>query len=479
MMVWHILKRELFDHINSLRFALTTFVMIVLMVTNAIVHLQKHADRIQEYSKNVPASINNLKSQTRLYTLAQKGPGELYKRPSSLAFIADGGDIFLPKLVANDDSWRAADVESIATLGYPETKQKSKNLRPPAIPLDWAFIITYLLSFIPILFTFDALSGEREYGTLRLCLANPISRSVIVVGKFLGTLIALVLPFTFASLLNITILSTSRWIQFDTADWARLALVFLIVCCYICIFIAVGLMVSARLESRMSLMGLLLIWVTVVVFMPLTLGTLAAKWTAPIQTVQQFRATKREFIDNIRAENTRQWVEMKQQIDPEVELKDEILLPILRFKMEWVNFDRDTRENLNRAYLMAQMKQVQQARNVCRLSPAATVQYALESIAATGLTRHLQFVENVRLYMKQFRQFIVETDRTDAESPHLIGIPEGMSKKPIATENIPKFEDQLNFRDSFTSALVDMLLLVLFAGVFLSGACLFFLRAEV
>ena len=300
-----------------------------------------------------------------------------------------------------------------------------------------------------------------------------------MVGKFLGTLIALILPFTFASLLNITILSTSRWIQFDTADWARLALVFLIVCCYICIFIAVGLMVSARLESRMSLMVLLLIWVTVVVFMPLTLGTLAAKWTAPIQTVQQFRATKKEFIDNIRAENTRQWVGMKQQIDPEVELKDEILLPILRFKMEWVNFDRDTRENLNRAYLMAQMKQVQQARNVCRLSPAATVQYALESIAATGLTRHLQFVENVRLYMKQFRQFIVETDRTDAESPHLIGIPEGMSKKPIATENIPKFEDQLNFRDSFTSALVDMLLLVLFAGVFLSGACLFFLRAEV
>ena len=477
-MVWHILKRELFDHINSLRFALTTFIMIVLMVTNAIVHLQKYADQIQEYSKNVTASTNNLKARKRLYTLVQKGPGELYKRPSVRAFIADGGDAFLPRLVTDDDSWTVSDVNSIATLGYPETKQKSKNLRPPGVPLDWVFIITYLFSFISILFSFDALSGERERGTLRLCLANPISRPLIVISKFLGIFTALVLPFTFAFLLNITILSTSTLIQFDTADWACLALVFLIVCCYACIFIAVGLMVSARLGSRMSLVVLLLIWVVVVVFMPLTLGTLAVKWSTPIQTVHQFRTAKREFVNSINAENSRKWIQIRRPIDPKTDPKHEIL-PILRFKREWVNFDRNARENLNRGYLMAQIKQVQQARFVCRLSPAATVQYALESMAATGLNRHIQFVENVQLYTKQFRQFIVDIDQADAESLHLIGIPEGMSNKSIDPEQIPIFEDKLTFRDSFNSALVDMALLVLFFCVFLSGACLFFLRAKV
>ena len=478
MMVWHILKRELFDHINSLRFALTTFIMIVLMVTNAIVHLQKHADQIQGYSKNVTASTNKLKARNRLYTLVQRGPGELYKRPSALAFIADGGDAFLPRLVADDDSWTASDVNSLATLGYPETRQKSKNLRPPGVPLDWVFIITYLFSFIPILFSFDALSGERERGTLRLCLANPISRFLIVISKFLGILIALVLPFTFAFLLNITILSTSPWIQFDTADWARFPLVFLIACCYACIFIAIGLMVSARLGSRTSLVVLLLIWVIVVVFMPLTLGTLATKWSAPIETVHQFRATKREFINNIRTENSYQWTKMKPRNNRKMDLKGE-MLPALRFKMEWVNSDSNIRENLNLNYLMAQIKQVQQARFVCRLSPAATVQYALESMAATGLNRHLQFVENVRLYTKQFRQFIAEMDSADVESLHLIGIPEGMSNKPIDSEQIPIFEDKLTFRDSLNSAFVDMALLVLLASVFLSGTCLFFLRAEV
>ena len=57
--------------------------------------------------------------------------------------------------------------------------------------------------------------------------------------------------------------------------------------------------------------------------------------------------------------------------------------------------------------------------------------------------------------------------------------PKVCPNKPITAEQIPIFEDKLTFRDSFNSALVDMSLLVLFAGVFLSGACLFFLRADV
>ena len=41
-MVWHIIKRELFDHINSLRFILTVLILSALMVTNAVVHLRTH-----------------------------------------------------------------------------------------------------------------------------------------------------------------------------------------------------------------------------------------------------------------------------------------------------------------------------------------------------------------------------------------------------------------------------------------------------
>ena len=151
----------------------------------------------------------------------------------------------------------------------------------------------------------------------------------------------------------------------------------------------------------------------------------------------------------------------------------------LALKAELVRRDVEIRERFNREHLDAQIAQVQRARVVTRFSPAAIVQYALESMAGTGFNRHLQFLEHVHQYTKQFRQFIVETDRADTESRHLIGIPEGMSQKPFSSEAIPKFEDKIAFSDTFNTATLDLLLLVLLLGVFISGAFLIFIRSEV
>ena len=100
-------------------------------------------------------------------------------------------------------------------------------------------------------------------------------------------------------------------------------------------------------------------------------------------------------------------------------------------------------------------------------------------MAGTGFNRHLQFLEYTNLHIRQFRNFIVEMDRADAESLHFIGISRGMSEKLVSPEAIPIFEDQLTFQDTLNPAVVDMLLLVLLLGVFLSGAFLVFLRSEV
>ena len=47
---------------------------------------------------------------------------------------------------------------------------------------------------------------------------------------------------------------------------------------------------------------------------------------------------------------------------------------------------------------------------------------------AQALTRrHLQYLNQCRLYIQQFRNFIVEMDREDPESLHFIGVRKGMS----------------------------------------------------
>ena len=398
---------------------------------------------------------------------------------------------------------------------YPTANPNARDLRPKATKIDYVFIITYLLSFIPLLFTFDALSGERESGTLRLCLANSISRPALLVGKFLGTLIAVLIPFYFAVLLNLAVISTDSWTQLGGADWGRLGMIMLIASGYASIFIAIGLMVSAGTrDTRVSLVVLLIIWVALVVFMPSTLGTLSTKWMSPVQTAHQWKTAKERALDQINDDFDKQMMDKAQsqtggllsslmdlaKTSPKEaeklakEKEAELMAAMakaeseksektdeeeLRIKAEFVNKDVEIREQLNREHLRAQLAQVQRARVVTRFSPAAIVQYALESMAGTGLDRHLQFLDSVHLHIRQFRDFITETDRADTESLHILGIPEGMSKKPISPQALPNFEDKITFRDTFNAAILDMLLLVGLLGVFLFGAFLVFIRSDV
>ena len=127
----------------------------------------------------------------------------------------------------------------------------------------------------------------------------------------------------------------------------------------------------------------------------------------------------------------------------------------------------------------AQIAQIQLARSITRISPASSVQYAIESLAGTGFTRHVQFLKQVRRYADEFRAFLIEIDRADPESPHAIGPKEGTSQKPVRFESIPKFEDRISFSGAYNAAVTDILLLLLFFIVLFAGAFLSFLRADV
>ena len=126
-----------------------------------------------------------------------------------------------------------------------------------------------------------------------------------------------------------------------------------------------------------------------------------------------------------------------------------------------------------------QIVQVQRARSITRISPTAVVQHLLESFAGTGFERHLQFLENAQRYAIEYRKFVVDTDRGDPASLHLMGVRKGMSEKPVRPESIPIFEDTLSLSKDFNTAAMDLLLLTLFVVVLLAGAYLAFVRVEV
>ena len=463
--MWHIAKRELYNNLNSLRFALTTVLLLALMVTNAVRHIREHPKRVQKYHNAVTESVNRLTSHadSSLYTLAQKGPGDFYKKPSALHFCAEGGETLLP------DRINGGGLGSVQfwSLRYPDANINMMNVGPDVSEVDWAFIIGYILSLIALIFTFDAISSEREHGTLRLTLANSIPRHTVLIGKFLGALISTTIPFLLAVLVNLLMLSTASAIHLNTQAWGRLGIILFIALLYTCLFLALGLLISARVQrSAVSLVILLLTWVTVVVFMPSTLASLASDFS-PSMSRDEYWDRYGESDRKFRHEN-HVWARAK-GLDERT----------LRKRGEFFIIMAANSEHLNEGYLTFKITQVQRARAITSISPAALLQHLLEAFAGTGLDRHQQFIENVQRYAREYREFIVDMDRGDPESRHIMGVREGMSQKPVNPEAVPRFEDTFNIGKDFNAAATKLLLLSLFVVVLLAGAYLAFVRVEI
>jgi ABC-type transport system involved in multi-copper enzyme maturation permease subunit len=467
-MIWHIAKREIYDNLNSLRFALTAILLLALMLTNAIVHLREHPARTQAYHNAAADAIKALEARsTSLYRLATQGPGDLHKALSPLRFCAEGDEAFLPTHASGANyGRRIADMPPIWRMFYPQETPNLRNIRPDFTTLDWAFIVGYVLSFVAILFTFDSIAGELERGTLRLTLANAIPRHLVLVGKFLGAFISINIPFSIAVLMNLLLISTSSAVQLNAQAWGRLGILCGIVILYTCLFIALGILISASVrESGISLVVLLLIWVGFVVFMPNTLASIGSRTSVPI-AYTDFWNRRIQLADETREAYRDKY-------------GDSQTTPSVHVLGEYVTSEAEEYEHFNEAYLKQQITQGKQARVVTRISPTAIVQRLFESFAGTGFERHLQFIENVQRYGREYREFVIDTDRADPESLHVVGIREGMSQKPVSPEAIPKFKDTISLSRDFNAAVMDLFLLVLFLVVLLAGAFLAFVRIEV
>ena len=216
IMLAAIVKRELIDHLLSLRFGLALVLMVGLMVFNALSFVGgSYESRRDHYLQQVQAEqeTGRRNAQQGLWKLIlDSGQNYIYKKPSSLMFCAAGANDALPERL-----WTAGGSRTLSsgiTFYHPFVlvywdiidiwaPKASQLLRTQAI--DWVFIIGGLLSLMALLFTFDAFIGEKERGTLKLVMAQSLPRHTLLLGKFLGALLALVLVLSLALVVNLLV----------------------------------------------------------------------------------------------------------------------------------------------------------------------------------------------------------------------------------------------------------------------------------
>ena len=457
-MLREIIWRELLDHIQSLRFALTLLLVIVLMLMGSVLYIHDYRQQVADYSENVNENLRLLenKAERGLHAVVSYGPNLLiYRAPSPLGFIAEGHEKDLPNAFA---------VDAFEMVG-PQTILRRNYTLQRFDALDWVFTVGVILSFAAFAMTYDSISGEAETGTLRLCLSNSLPRATLLFGKYIGTLISLSIPLIIGICMNVLIISLFGVLPFEPTYWLQIGGVVLFSVLYISVFATLGLFISCLTRSSaVSLVLLLLVWVCFAVFIPRTGGLLASR-LAELRDEKTITRQASETTHEILNRYGRD-----------------------RFSAHWSPGEpltraakiADAKQAIYNEYRQQQLHQVKLAQNISRISPTAIYQIGCETLVGTGIKHYERFFKKAIDYRRSLLQFTYEEYPFN---PNLFledADRQQLSELNISVDKIPKFDDTpSDFSTAFAEASLDILLLFLFNMVFFMGAFLAFTRYDV
>jgi ABC-type transport system involved in multi-copper enzyme maturation permease subunit len=467
-MLKDIIKKEILETITSAKFVFTFLLCAVLILLSVFTGISNYRADQKEYATAMALNKKNLESQPSYQALAGLGT-KINRVPEVLGAIATGVD---------EAVGRVATVNIAYDPNLVDSKYESNPIFSVFGALDLTFIVKIVLSLFAILFTYDAIVGEKERGTLKLTLSNRVPRDRLILGKVIGGFISLLLPLIIPLILSMLMLLVFPSISMSGDSWIRLLLMFLMYFLYLSVFITLGLFVSARTNrSSTSFLILLFIWVIFVTVIP-KLSVMTAAQLKPIPSVHEITAKKDAFLQQVQASAQKEvltWVKENQKPgeDPKA-FQDRFKKYLEDFQQESTRKIDENNAALERDYQLRKRAQQTLAVNLSRISPASALTFSTMSLARTGIDEHERFLDSIRtfkpLWTKWANSKMMQNLDFTGSGQNAKVVLDDMPLHSFAPESLSK---------SFARTLPDFGLLVVLMLVFFAGAYVSFLKADV
>jgi ABC-type transport system involved in multi-copper enzyme maturation permease subunit len=364
--------------------------------------------------------------------------------------------------------------------------------------LDLVAIVAIIMSLVAIILSHNAISGEREDGMLKLMLSTSISRSTIILGKFIAGIITLSVPFTLGILLGIAYSTLSIGFAFDGISTGVIVSLLVLSYLYMTAFYALGLLFSARSRtSDVAILKSLFAWVVLVLVLPNISPFLAAQ----IYTIPSRAKIERE-LNKIESDDRDQIIRERMKQKLQGEFSD--LAPIqsmsrgdlqkkietdASFRERFAAF-RKVQDELIRQVNIEQrkissairedfgnrsQKQELLATTLASLSPLSNFVFAATDAADVGLESDAEWESQSGRYDRSFREYVekkygVEKDKNPAFTPN----------DYLDLRDRPRFQFQpppMSVR--YARILVPTAILAGFTLLFFAAAFVSFLRYDV
>ena len=453
-----LIRKDILAHLLSYRFLLTLALFFVLVVSSVQVIALNYDRQAQSFAEAKRAQEEKLKESTDFRSLRWTGI-QAEKPPNALSIFAMG----LEKEMAR----------SVLVSGVQEAKLGRSKYANPLYVLftapDLLYIVNIVGSLLALLFAFDSICGEQEEGTLQLIMANAVPRHIVLLAKWIGGYIALVLPFMLCILFAVFLAQATTDLSLTGEEWSTLGGMLAVAALYMSVFFALGLMISTLTHrSATSLVLSFLVWVLLVLVIPNT-APIVARAAAAVPSAGVI-ASQREAIQR------EVWSEMRQRMrgadrDARRKLRDEA--------RERIGTETD---KLLADYLEKVDQQIETSILLARISPSANYVYATAGLAGSGLNDFSALREYIQRYRDEFVQWTRdEQQRRNREAEGISDQDERQEilDAPVDPDDLPPYAPQ---RGSLGSVLVaaqtDLLILLMLNVVFFLGAYMRFLRYD-
>ncbi|MYC76315.1 ABC transporter permease subunit [Candidatus Poribacteria bacterium] len=254
----NLIRQELLSHLMSARFLAAVVITLLLVVANAVVLLEDYERRLGRYSQQENTHRQKVQEAKTYSTLKLS----VERPPNPLSLFSMG----LDKRLGSTFEIYHGSVPMISDGSAQSLDNAFLNLFSK---IDLVLIFQVVLSLMALLFAYDAIAGDWENGTLRLVISHPVRRGTILLAKYIGAMVCLLLPVLMSLLMVLILLSTVGSIQLGGADFLRIGGIVLTTTIYLSVFYLIGLLIStATRRTATSLMLCMFLWVALVLVYP-------------------------------------------------------------------------------------------------------------------------------------------------------------------------------------------------------------------
>ena len=475
-MLLTLIQKEILHHILSVRFVALLLMCLVLIPLTLSINYRNYRQSLVDYQESVKlANIEETTVNPQMPLEPALEVSKLFLKPTPLSVFANGLVEALPSYLGM--------TRNGVTQGPPALV--SEPLSYLLGHLDFLFVVGTVFSLLALLFTFDAVAGEKEVGTLRITLANALPRDLFLWSKLIGGYLVFVVPFLVSFLFGLLLLVSQGFPLGEPDIFPRVLSLTLGSLLYIAVFFAIGVVISTFLDdSKTALIVAFTVWVLAVLITP-RVGFLTAKLIAPTRTEQSVYMEKTALRNNLNVEMqekiNKRMAELHTSEGPQIITQEQqVKLKELRAPIEEeyrLKFQNEA-DKIDRGYQREQHRQEQVGETLSRLTPTSSLIYLAMNLTQTGKVKRDTYFQTGDRYHAELDE-VYFSMISDDQLAQLFRLADRISKKSEA-EKIPPPPDltESSLTETFGHSLVDVLLLCFFWVMLTTVAFLKFFRSD-